>query len=75
MTFGNCGHSPLQRAGTQIVRDAADSYGRENTERISRISGSLVERELTALSWGDGGVGERGISADEGKGPDIKGHV
>ncbi len=55
-------------SSTQIVSDAADSCGRENTERISGISGSLAEREQTALSWGDGMIGERGNSADEGKG-------
>ncbi len=37
-------------------------------ERINGISGSLAEREQTALSWGDGVIGERGNSFDEGKG-------
>ncbi len=68
-TFGNCGlHSRPERS-TRIVSDAADSCGREETNRICGISGSLAEREQTALSWGDGVIGERGNSADEGKGP------
>ncbi len=55
----------LQRVGTQIVRDATEQ--RENTERNQWIFSRAVTK-CFGLGDSGAGFGERGTSADEGRG-------